>query len=493
MLKAVVGGSGGGSAAGITIGTSIITGGTDTRVLFDDAGVVGESAGLTYVKATGMLSAGLSGSAAAWTTSGIRLIANAASFTDTSSSGTVAVAYTDLHGASTILASSATTYTRYYGAFFVAPVASTNVTMTNKSALGADSISTAGAAQGTDSLAVGGTARFFGAVTALSSINGTSSAAIAGFGSGTFVGSTPQMTLGVLNTTAGGLRLFGTSGSAVVTLSSSLATSNVAAIGTGSGDASGQLNAAAAALGGATIGSNALAVTGTANISAAVTLGTNLTVLNAIFAQASSGANAISIGSTGAVADIQITSNGRFAWSSSASVATSGGDTFLGRGGAAATVQQGLADVDTNAAIVAQNFRTQGALAGGTSNQAGKDFTITISPGKGTGAGGQYIIKTAPAGASGTSVNAAATGLTITAPAVNMQPSVVLGNQALATTATDGFLYIASGAGPPTGVPTAFTGRVPLYYDSTNDQLYIYQTAWKQPKTPAGAAIVTWQ
>lgn len=265
MLKAVVGGSGGGSAAGITIGTSIITGGTDTRVLFDDAGVVGESAGVTYVKATGMLSAGLSGSAAAWTTSGIRLIANAASFTDTSSSGTVAVAYTDLHGASTILASSATTYTRYYGAFFVAPVASTNVTMTNKSALGADSISTAGAAQGTDSLAIGGTARFFGAVTALSSINGTSSAAIAGFGSGTFVGSTPQMTLGVLNTTAGGLRLFGTSGSAVVTLSSSLATSNVAAIGTGSGDASGQLNAAAIAINPVAAAKSILTSTGGSN------------------------------------------------------------------------------------------------------------------------------------------------------------------------------------------------------------------------------------
>lgn len=47
------GGSGGGS--GITIGTTTITGGTDTRVLFDDGGKVGESAGLTYVKGTGTL------------------------------------------------------------------------------------------------------------------------------------------------------------------------------------------------------------------------------------------------------------------------------------------------------------------------------------------------------------------------------------------------------------------------------------------------------
>lgn len=49
------GGSGGGS--GITIGTTTITGGTDTRVLFDDGGKVGESAGLTYVKGTGTLTA----------------------------------------------------------------------------------------------------------------------------------------------------------------------------------------------------------------------------------------------------------------------------------------------------------------------------------------------------------------------------------------------------------------------------------------------------
>ena len=51
---------------GITIGTTTITGGTDTRVLFNDGGVVGEDAGLTYVKGTdaltivGPLSAGAS-------------------------------------------------------------------------------------------------------------------------------------------------------------------------------------------------------------------------------------------------------------------------------------------------------------------------------------------------------------------------------------------------------------------------------------------------
>jgi hypothetical protein len=42
-------------------------------------------------------------------------------------------------------------------------------------------------------------------------------------------------------------------------------------------------------------------------------------------------------------------------------------------------------------------------------------------------------------------------------------------------------------------VPTANTGRVPLYWDSANKQLYVYDGSWLQPKTPAAAAVVTWQ
>lgn len=46
--------SGGG---GLTPGTTVITGGTNTRVLFDDNGVLGEDAGLTYVKGSATLTA----------------------------------------------------------------------------------------------------------------------------------------------------------------------------------------------------------------------------------------------------------------------------------------------------------------------------------------------------------------------------------------------------------------------------------------------------
>mgnify|MGYP007100043951 FL=1 len=54
-----------------------------------------------------------------------------------------------------------------------------------------------------------------------------------------------------------------------------------------------------------------------------------------------------------------------------------------------------------------------------------------------------------------------------------------VGPSTLATSDTDGFLYISSCAGVPTGTPTSYTGRVPMVYDSTNNELYIYNSGWK--------------
>jgi hypothetical protein len=90
---------------------------------------------------------GLSGniSAAAWTTAGIRYANVTATMTDTTSSGTVANAYTDIFGGNTVAASNATTFTNYYGAYIKVPVAGTNVTLTKAWALGSDSIAVNGA------------------------------------------------------------------------------------------------------------------------------------------------------------------------------------------------------------------------------------------------------------------------------------------------------------------------------------------------------------
>ncbi len=74
---------------------------------------------------------------------------------------------------------------------------------------------------------------------------------------------------------------------------------------------------------------------------------------------------------------------------------------------------------------------------------------------------------------------------TDTVPADNFRVTaggnIIIGAQAaLLTTATDGFAYMPSCAGLPTGVPTAYTGKVPWTYDATNNKISIYNGAWKQ-------------
>lgn len=72
---------------------------------------------------------------------------------------------------------------------------------------------------------------------------------------------------------------------------------------------------------------------------------------------------------------------------------------------------------------------------------------------------------------------------------VTANGNIVLGSQAaLATNATDGFAYVSSQAGTPTGTPTSYTGKIPVTYDSTNNLLYAYSNAaWRT----AGAGTPT--
>jgi hypothetical protein len=67
---------------------------------------------------------------------------------------------------------------------------------------------------------------------------------------------------------------------------------------------------------------------------------------------------------------------------------------------------------------------------------------------------------------------------TATALSADANNNATAGNGALGTTATDGFLYVPTMAGAPTGVPTAKTGSVAIVYDKTNERLYVYNGAW---------------
>lgn len=228
--------------------------------------------------------------------------------------------------------------------------------------------------------------------------------------------------------------------------------------------ASGLLASTVMAIGGATIGANALAVTGTSAFSdnivtqGAVTAGDNISISAATGVFRNTGRGTTLSSPSGGV------------W------------------------QSGAADA---AVAVAQTLRVQSVVAG-TADTAGANWTFNASVSTGAGVPGKIILKGVGKGAASTVQNTLITALTITDGTTNNTnvgyPSVVVGSgAAVGTTATDGFLYIPTCAGTPTGVPTSQTGAIPMVYDTTNHQFWFYDSGWKQPKTPAAAAIITWQ
>jgi hypothetical protein len=138
-----------------------------------------------------------------------------------------------------------------------------------------------------------------------------------------------------------------------------------------------------------------------------------------------------------------------------------------------------------------------------TTNQTYYDFALqpnggnvgigTSSPGHrltvDVGAGAQNIFAAQQTGVSnGYTITSDGTNLTHswhTAGSVTAQitanGSFAAGAQgALATTATNGFLYVPTCAGVPTGTPTVITGLVPIVVDTTNNRWYFYSGgAWR--------------
>lgn len=134
------------------------------------------------------------------------------------------------------------------------------------------------------------------------------------------------------------------------------------------------------ALGGATLGADAFSVTGGATVTGSETVTGNINVAGNV--RASTAGAQLHFGT----AD----------------------DVILSRA-AAATLQHGAADA---AAPVAQTITAQSVVAG-TTNTAAPNFTLDMPKGTGTGAGGSFIVRVAPAGTTGSAQNAMATALTI--------------------------------------------------------------------------------
>lgn len=109
-------------------------------------------------------------------------------------------------------------------------------------------------------------------------------------------------------------------------------------------------------------------------------------------------------------------------------------------------------------------------------NIIGSDVWWMAGIARGSGLGGNHFFYTSDATTSGTTLQTSTSKFQ-----VSVKGNVVAGSLAVvSTSATDGFLYIPTCAGTPSGTPTAYTGKDAIVYDSTNDLMYIYEGgAWR--------------
>jgi hypothetical protein len=179
----------------VASGTSLaLGGGSIGSDALEITGTTTHNGGVTITGAPLTLSGNQS--VAAWTTNGVRIKGVTGTLTDTTSSGTVAAAYTDVLGGNTIAASSATTFTNYNSLYVKEPVQGTNVAFTNKWAIGADSLRVGTSNQFTVSNAGAitiGAALTYGGVTLSNAVSGTGSMALTA--GPTFTGTTTIATL----------------------------------------------------------------------------------------------------------------------------------------------------------------------------------------------------------------------------------------------------------------------------------------------------------
>jgi hypothetical protein len=458
--------TGGATGAGFTIAlsTSTVTGSLADARLSANVPLLNIANILTGNLTVSGASFGLSGniSAPTWTTSGVRYKNVAGTLTDTTAAtGTTATAYTDVWGGNTIAATNASVvFTNYFGAYFKAPSAGTNVTLTNPWGLGADSLSVGTSNPFTVSAAGAVTAN--GLITATGGIRaGTSNVRIdIGNNSGTAIGLSSDARLTFQSTSSVATGSVDTGVSRV--------SPGITGFGTGAaGSIAGGIQAATVALGGATIGTDALAGTGTFTFSGAGTaaafIPSGSTVpTNGMYLSAANTLNIatnstlrVTISSTGAITfsnNLTVSNNltatnalligtGSIGQWASAGVQLAGGATtsqYVGfaSGGnatgtkdafitslAAATIQVGAIPNATpvaNALLIGESSRS-----GTDSNVSGASGTIKSGNGTGNATPSSLTFQTPVAVASGTGAQTQTTQLSLNSTSATFVPYIL--------------------------------------------------------------------
>ena len=463
-------------------------------------------------------------SASAWTTNGLVLKTAAATYTDTSTagSGTSASAVINSFGVPTLAATNASVTTTDAATVYIAgaPAAGTNQTLTNAYSLWVD----AGAVRLDGSLTASGggsltgTWSDLGTVTTVDINGGTIDGATIGgasAGAGTFTtlaGTTSVVAASDITITSGSilsasgtitfgdenLSTTGTLGAGATTVTSLLASSDdVGAIGA-SGTAFSDLFLASGAVVNFNAGNVSLthatdkvtmATTGASATSeflldASGTSGTGRAeiTVNAktgvgsrvAFAQAGTdiwlaGAGAVSDGGSlefydvaGGITPLAIATGGSAAFLSTAGTLASFG---IAAGGA-----QALAQINLDASASSGTGRAEIQINAKTGVGSRLDFQ--------QGGTSQWLVG-AGAVSDGTNFEFYSSANVLRMTTTN---NVMVGTGAIATTATDGFLYIPSCAGAPTGVPTDYSNLSAMVHDTTNNRFYLYDhvsNAWQ--------------
>lgn len=157
-------------------------------------------------------------------------------------------------------------------------------------------------------------------------------------------------------------------------------------------------------------------------------------------------------------------------------IVVQGGTGTAGVGGAMTLKPGNSASASTGAA---------GSITGGSNTGGGAGGALSLNGGSTNNAGnGGHLRFSGGGSTSGTPGSIqfffpnAGTTFGNTGMILDEKGNVTITPAAIATSATDRFLYLSGMAGTPTGVPTTKTGSVPLAYDTTNGFLYAYNGAW---------------